>query len=173
MSRLFRPTRPYILPAGADVVVRAIDKPKRDAEGRIVGEWPHVRLMEKGKAVYYPLSADGRKYLKPARKWYGKYTDADGIEHRDPLSTNRDAARQMLGEITKRVELEKGGVRDPFRSQRKKPLTVHLGVPGPGPHDALLRRIAVTLAHDHGIAHPTVQIEADHAACALEPAHVV
>ena len=49
-------------------------------------------------------------------------------------------------------------------------LTVHLGVPGEGPHDALLHRIAHDLAHEYGIAHPTVQIEAEHAACALEPA---
>lgn len=52
-------------------------------------------------------------------------------------------------------------------------LTVHLTVPGPGPHDALLSRIAHDLDHNHRIAHPTVQIEADHAACALEPASVV
>ena len=49
-------------------------------------------------------------------------------------------------------------------------LTAHLTVPGAGPHDALLTRIAHDLAHDHRISHPTVQIEADHAACALEPA---
>ena len=49
-------------------------------------------------------------------------------------------------------------------------LTAHLTVPGPGPHDALLGRIAHDLAHDHRISHPTVQIEDDHAACKLEPA---
>lgn len=52
-------------------------------------------------------------------------------------------------------------------------LTVHLTVPGTGPHDALLARIAHDLSHRHRIGHPTVQIEADHAACALEPAGVV
>ena len=50
-------------------------------------------------------------------------------------------------------------------------LTVHLVVPGPGPHDGLLTRIAHDLAH-HGIRHPTVQIEAVHD-CALEPAECV
>lgn len=45
-------------------------------------------------------------------------------------------------------------------------LTAHLVVPGPGPHDALLGRIARALRHDHGIAHPTIQVEADAEACA-------
>lgn len=45
-------------------------------------------------------------------------------------------------------------------------LTAHLVVPEPGPHDALLGRVAHDLRHDHGIAHPTIQVEADAAACA-------
>jgi len=45
-------------------------------------------------------------------------------------------------------------------------LTAHLVIPEAGPHDALLGRIAHDLGHDHGIAHPTIQIEADAAACA-------
>lgn len=45
-------------------------------------------------------------------------------------------------------------------------LTAHLVVPDPGPHDALLGRVAHDLRHDHGIAHPTIQVEADAAACA-------
>ncbi len=45
-------------------------------------------------------------------------------------------------------------------------LTAHLVVPEPGPHDALLGRIAHDLGRDHGIAHPTIQVEADAAACA-------
>ena len=49
-------------------------------------------------------------------------------------------------------------------------LTAHLCVPATGPHDALLARIALDLEHHHGIGHATVQIEANAAACALEPA---
>ena len=52
-------------------------------------------------------------------------------------------------------------------------LTAHLTVPGPGPHDGLLAKLAHDLAHHHKIAHPTVQIEADHSDCALEPAERV
>ena len=49
-------------------------------------------------------------------------------------------------------------------------LTAHLCVPGPGPHDALLARAAHDLEHRHNIGHATIQIEADPAGCALEPA---
>ncbi len=45
-------------------------------------------------------------------------------------------------------------------------LTAHLVIPEAGPHDALLGQIAHELGHHHGIAHPTIQIEADAAACA-------
>lgn len=47
-------------------------------------------------------------------------------------------------------------------------LTAHLCVPGPGPHDPLLARIAHDLDHHHGIGHATVQIEADPGGCVLE-----
>ncbi len=52
-------------------------------------------------------------------------------------------------------------------------LTAHVCVPGPGPHDVLLARAAHDLEHQYGIAHPTIQIEVDAAACELEPAERV
>ena len=54
MATLFKPTRPYPLPANAEVV------PKDDK--------PHVRLTERGKAVFYPLTEGGTQYLKPVAK---------------------------------------------------------------------------------------------------------
>ena len=112
MASLLRVTRPYLLPADAEVVVR---------DGR-----RHVRLTERGRAVFYRLSKDGTKYLKPSKKWYGQYKDADGLTCREPLAANKEAAQQMLAAIVKKVELEKGGVRDPFAAYRKKPLADHL-----------------------------------------------
>ena len=50
-------------------------------------------------------------------------------------------------------------------------LTAHLAVEGPGPHDALLARIAHDLAHDHGIDHVTVQVETLGADCKLAAGH--
>ena len=50
-------------------------------------------------------------------------------------------------------------------------LTAHLAVECPGPHDALLARIAHDLAHDHGIDHVTVQVETAGADCKLAAGH--
>ena len=47
--RLIRPTRPYPLPPGAEVL---------DHDGRL-----HVRLTENGRKVLYPVSRVGAKYL--------------------------------------------------------------------------------------------------------------
>ncbi len=112
MASLIRPTRPYPLPAGAEVVEHAGRK--------------HVRLTEAGRKVLYPLTRDGAKYLKPAKKWYGQFTDAAGVTRRVPLSANKEAARQMLAEAVKAAELEKAGVRDPFAPHRASPLAQHL-----------------------------------------------
>lgn len=50
-------------------------------------------------------------------------------------------------------------------------LTVHLDVADNGPHDMLLHRIGDDLEHRFNIAHPTIQIETDAAACAFGHAH--
>lgn len=50
-------------------------------------------------------------------------------------------------------------------------LTVHLDVADAGPHDVLLHRIGDDLEHRFHIAHPTIQIETDAAACAFGHAH--
>ena len=112
MASLIRPTRPYPLPPAAEIVAR---------EGK-----KHVRLTESGRKVLYPLTRDGTCYLKPAKKWYGQYTDAGGATRRVPLSANKEAARQMLAELVKKAELEKAGVSDPFAAHRTKPLAEHL-----------------------------------------------
>lgn len=105
MATLFKPTRPYPLPAGAEVV---------DKDGR-----PHARVREKGRAVLYPLSEDRTKYLKPAAKWAADVRLADGTRKRVRFSPNRDAAALMLAELLKRIESEKSGLRDTFADHRK------------------------------------------------------
>ncbi len=111
MATLFKPTRPFPLPADAEIL---------DREGK-----PHVRLREGGKPVFYPVTKDGTKYLKPAKKWYTEFHDASGVRKRVVLSPNKDAAQLMLAAILKRVELEKGGHNDPYQTHRKTPLTTH------------------------------------------------
>ena len=65
---MFKPTRPYPLPANPEIV---------DRDGR-----PHARLREDGKTVFYPVSKDGTKYPKPAKRWYIEYRDANGVLQR-------------------------------------------------------------------------------------------
>lgn len=52
-------------------------------------------------------------------------------------------------------------------------LTAHLVIPAGHPGDRFLHDLAHDLAHEFGIGHPTIQIEADAAACALESEAVV
>lgn len=112
MASLIRPTRPFRLPPGAEVATK---------DGRL-----HVRVVADGKAGVYPLSRDGTKYPKPARKWYALYRDAAGKQRKAPLSANEDAARLMLTDLLKRVEREKAGITDPTDAHRRKPLTTHV-----------------------------------------------
>ena len=72
------------------------------------------------KTADYPLTADGASYLKPAGKWYGKFRDAAGRVRRVPLSANKDAARQMLAGLVRKVEMEKAGLRDPAADHRSQ-----------------------------------------------------
>jgi hypothetical protein len=62
----------------------------------------------------------GRKVRRKAAKWYGKYTDADGVRHRVPLHKNKTVALQMLGDLTR-----KDGA-DPYGPHRERPLAEHL-----------------------------------------------
>jgi integrase len=67
-----------------------------------------------------------RRKKSKAKKWYGQYKDADGIEHRDPLSANKTVAQQMLNEVVRKAELGKVGIVDRFADHRKTPLAEHL-----------------------------------------------
>ena len=108
MATLFKPTRPYPLPTNPEIV---------DRDGK-----PHIRIREKGKAVFYPLSDDETKYLKPAAKWAADVRFADGTRKRVRFSPNKDAAGLMLSELLKRIENEKAGIRDVYADHRKRTL---------------------------------------------------
>lgn len=112
MATLFKPTRAYPLPSGAEIT---------DRDGK-----PHVRQLERGRAVYYPLTDDGRGFLKPAAKWAAWVRHADGSRKRVYFSPNKDAAAVMLADLLKRVENEKGGVIDRTHAHRKHPIAAHL-----------------------------------------------
>jgi integrase len=52
--------------------------------------------------------ADGTVYT--AKTWYGKWVDADGVEHRKKLSPDKAISKTMLGEITGKVLLQRAGI---------------------------------------------------------------
>lgn len=112
MASLFRPTKPVPLPASAEIV---------EKDGK-----PHVRIGEGKKAVLYPLTADRAKYLRPSRKWYGKFTDGTGTERRVPLTADKSAARMMLAELVRKAERQRIGLFDPAEDHARRPIAEHV-----------------------------------------------
>ena len=55
--------------------------------------WSFVRLVENGKAVYFPLTKSGSSFRRPSAKWYGQFSDANGEIQRVPLTANKTAAQ--------------------------------------------------------------------------------
>ncbi len=108
MATLFRPTRPYPLPANTEIV---------DKDGK-----PHARIRDRGKWVLFPLSVDRTQYLKPAAKWAADVRLADGTRRRMRFSPNRDASAVMLADLIKKIEAERSGVRDQYADHRVRPL---------------------------------------------------
>src|SRR5262245_41250302 len=108
MVTLFKPVRPFPLPANPDIIQKD-DK-------------PHVRIKERGKTATHPLSEDGKQYLKPAAKWAADVRFADGRRKRVRFSPNREAAAVMLADLLKKIENEKAGVRDQYADHRSTPV---------------------------------------------------
>lgn len=112
MASLIRPSRPYSLPAHAEIVAQ---------NGR-----PHVRVHENGRKFLYPVTKDGAKFLKPSKKWYGQYTDHTGVVRRVPLSPNKAAAQQMLAELVRKDERKNAGLHDTFQEHAPTAISTHL-----------------------------------------------
>jgi integrase len=68
----------------------------------------------------------GEKISRHTKKWYGKYRDADGVEQRVPLSTDKIAARAMLVKIMQHTERRIAGLIDPATDQLTKPVAEHI-----------------------------------------------
>jgi hypothetical protein len=129
MASVFKPTKPYALPEGAEII---------DYKGK-----PSVRLRGTGnRLAVYPLTQCGTKYLKPTSKWYGQYRDERGIVRRVPLATDKAVAQQKLAEIERRVERIKLGLHDPAEDQAHRPLADHL-------HDYMVHLRAKGSTADH------------------------
>jgi hypothetical protein len=110
---VFKPDRTYRLPPNPEIVTR--------------GGKPHVRLTERGRPAYYPLTEDGTGYLKPAKSYCMEYRDpVTGKLHRESLSPYKEVAEQMEARRRRELEREMAGYKDPFAPHRKTPLINHL-----------------------------------------------
>ena len=112
MPKPFKPTRPFPLPVGAEVVER---------DGRQC-----VRMRERGRTVYYPLTKDGRQYLKPTRCYYFDIRDESGIVRRVRGSTDKAVTEQMIADWQRCIERRKLGYADHAEEHATRPLTDHL-----------------------------------------------
>ncbi|MEM1062935.1 MAG: hypothetical protein AAGJ97_11475, partial [Planctomycetota bacterium] len=79
-----------------------------------------------GKRTTRTKCPDSRREESRSAKWWGKWVDADGIEHREPLAKDKSVARQMLTEREREAERGRAGLADPFAEHRKTPLTDHV-----------------------------------------------
>lgn len=68
----------------------------------------------------------GEKIKTKTKKWYGRYRDENGTEHRVPLSENKNTAQQMLAEIVKQVSRVKSGLAHSAEMEMKKPTQGHV-----------------------------------------------
>ncbi|MCL2120159.1 MAG: tyrosine-type recombinase/integrase [Planctomycetaceae bacterium] len=64
----------------------------------------------------------GEKIRKESEKWWCRYRDALGIEHRKPLAKSKAISQQMLQLILEAVEKEKSGVVTPSQKEAKRPI---------------------------------------------------
>ncbi len=112
MPKPFKPTRPFKLPAGAEVVTH---------DGR-----PHVRLRERGKPVLYPVTKDGTKYLRPAKRYYFDHRDATGTVRRVKGFADLKATEQLAAEMERKASRARAGITDPAEEHARRPLADHL-----------------------------------------------
>jgi len=112
MPKPFKPTRPFRLPTGAEVVTH---------NGK-----PHVRLKERGKAALYPLTKDGTKYLRPAKRYYFDLRDEDGTVRRVKGYTDLKATEQLAAELERKTSRTRAGMIDPAEEHARRSLADHL-----------------------------------------------
>ena len=85
-----------------------------------------IRYLDKDGNRVAKGTPGARKVKEKSSKWYGSYTDANGLPQCEPLSANKTAAQQMLADLVKRAELGRSGIVDPFEEHASKALTQHV-----------------------------------------------
>ena len=112
MPKPFKPTRPFRLPPDAEIL---------EHKGR-----PHVRLKDRGRAVLYPLTKDGTKYLRPAKRWYFDLRDDSGTVRRVKGFADLKATEQLAAELERKASRVRSGFTDPAEEHIRRPLADHL-----------------------------------------------
>ena len=103
-------TRP--LPPDAEIV---------DHEGK-----PHARLKWRGRTALFPLTKDGRNFLRPSKCWYFKYRDQHGTVRRIMGFSDLQATEQLAAETVRKSERMQSGHSDPAEAHARRMLTEHL-----------------------------------------------
>ena len=67
---------------------------------------------------------NARRVCEKSAKWYGR---VPGSPKPIALCKNKTAAEQLLNELSRKAELAKAGIVDPFERHHKRPLLQHLG----------------------------------------------
>ncbi len=87
---------------------------------------PHVRLRERGKPVLYRLSKDGKKFLRPSKRWYFDCRDATGTVRRVKGFADLKATEQLAAETERKASRVRSGFTDPAEEHARRPLAEHL-----------------------------------------------
>ena len=71
-------------------------------------------------------TSTGERVKCKSTNWYIKYRDADGIVRKEPGYKDKAATLQLLAERERESELERAGIRDPYKEHRRRPLSEHV-----------------------------------------------
>ncbi len=112
MPKPFKLASPRPLPPDAEFI---------DHDGK-----PHARLKWKGRTTLFPLTKDGRNYLRPSKSWYFKSRDGNGIVRRVKGFADLKATEQLAAEMERTASRVRVGIIDPAEAQARRPLTEHL-----------------------------------------------
>ncbi len=112
MPKPFKLTSPRPLPADAEFI---------DHEGK-----PHARLKWRGRSTLFPLTKDGRNYLRPSKCWYFKCRDGNGIVRRVKGFADLKATEQLAAEMERTASRVRVGIIDPAEEHARRALTEHL-----------------------------------------------
>ncbi len=102
------------------------------------------KIYKKKTTIIDPKTGEKRK--GESKKWWGRYRDANGVDHRIPLSSNKYLAQQMLAELIDKTERQKAGVMHPAEEEMQKPIKEHLDA-----YEKHLKTKSVSKSHISGV----------------------